>query len=105
MEALTSLIEETFGSFTTATLSDALEEAGIANARLNSVEQFLQHPQLIDRGRVVEVETPCGTVESFLPPMVAAGLRPRMDPVPALGQHNEAILRELGLSDKDNTPS
>jgi hypothetical protein len=35
---------------------------------------------------------------SFLPALTIPGLTPRMDPVPAVGEHNSSILGELGLS-------
>jgi crotonobetainyl-CoA:carnitine CoA-transferase CaiB-like acyl-CoA transferase len=77
-----------------------LDKASIANANMNSVESFLQHDQLRDRGRVRTVVTPCGPVMSFLPALTIPGVSPRMDPVPALGQHNRSILAELGLTEE-----
>ena len=70
------------------------------NANMNSVESFLWHEQLLDRGRVRTVETPCGPVMSFLPALTIPGVSPRMDPVPAVGQHNRSILGELGLMEE-----
>jgi crotonobetainyl-CoA:carnitine CoA-transferase CaiB-like acyl-CoA transferase len=54
------------------------------------------HPQLAARHRWAEVATPAGPVPALVPPGVAPDAPPRMDPVPALGQHTDAILRELG---------
>ena len=77
---------------------EMLDVASIANAHLNSVEAFLEHEQLHERSRVQSVGSPCGPVMSFLPALTIPGLTPRMDPVPAVGQHNQAIFSELGLS-------
>lgn len=98
VEALVRVIETHFTAMTTPQLSARLEAAGIANARLNSVEQFLDHPQIRMRNRITEVGTQYGPVMSFLPPFISAGMQARMGPVPALGEHSAAILAELGLA-------
>jgi crotonobetainyl-CoA:carnitine CoA-transferase CaiB-like acyl-CoA transferase len=54
------------------------------------------HPQLKARERWREVGTPAGPVPALLPPG-SWNEGPRMDPVPALGEHTDAILAELGL--------
>ena len=76
---------------------ERLEAAQIANARLNTVEEFLEHPQLSARGRWREVDSPVGPLRAVLPPVTMAGVEARLEPVPALGQHTDAILAELGL--------
>jgi formyl-CoA transferase len=75
----------------------ALDRAGIATAPVNSVAEFLSHPLLAARGRWVEVGTPNGPIMALRPPADLDGVSPRMDPVPAVGEHTEAILNELGL--------
>ena len=57
-----------------------------------------QHPQLAARGRWTEVGSPAGPIGALKPPGRNAAYEPRMDPIPAVGQHNDAILRELGLA-------
>jgi crotonobetainyl-CoA:carnitine CoA-transferase CaiB-like acyl-CoA transferase len=54
------------------------------------------HPQLKARDRWQQVATATGTVPALRPPGLPDDFEPRMDPVPALGAHTEAILRELG---------
>jgi itaconate CoA-transferase len=54
------------------------------------------HPQLKARQRWTEVATPSGPIPALLPPGKTEAYSPRMDAVPGLGQHTEAILRELG---------
>jgi formyl-CoA transferase len=78
--------------------SAALARAGIATAPVNSVAEFLAHPLLVQRGRWVEVQTPNGPIMALRPPADLAGVSPRMDPVPAVGQHTDAILHELGIT-------
>jgi itaconate CoA-transferase len=75
-----------------------LDAAGIANARINDIAEVWQHPQLAARERWSTVETPKGTVPALRPPAGLDGVEPRMDPVPALGEHTDKVLRELGYS-------
>lgn len=91
-------IEQRFAAMTGEQVLRLLDEAGVANAHLNSVEAFLKHEQLHARGRVQSVASPCGPVMSFLPALTIPGVTPRMDPVPEVGQHNHSILAELGLA-------
>jgi itaconate CoA-transferase len=81
-------------------LTNALDEVGIANARLRSVAEFSTHPQLEARDRWRLVDTPVGPVRSSLPPVTVAGREPAMGAVPALGQHTDAIFSEFGIKDE-----
>lgn len=96
-EALTALIENRFSESTSSELIARLDDASIANARLNSVEEFLRHPQLIERRRVCTVETEHGPVMSFLPPVTIPDCEPIMGKVPYVGEHNAQILAELKM--------
>ncbi|MGW4687431.1 CaiB/BaiF CoA transferase family protein [Streptomyces sp. NPDC004244] len=76
-----------------------LEAAGIACARLNSVAQLSEHPQLTARDRWRQVDSPVGPLRALLPPIgLPGGPAPHMGAVPALGEHTEALLRALGMS-------
>jgi len=91
-------IEQRFAALTGDEVLRLLDAASIANAHLNSVEAFLAHEQLHARSRVQTVGSPSGPLMSFLPALTIPGLTPRMDPVPDVGEHNDAILAELGLT-------
>ena len=93
---LRALIVEAFKPLTAAQLVERLDAAQIANARVNSMHDVWAHPQLKARDRWREVATPAGAVPALLPPGSWEEGAPRMDPVPALGQHTEAILGGLG---------
>jgi itaconate CoA-transferase len=80
-------------------VAQRLEGAGIANAQVNTMAEVWAHPQLRARGRWTEVDTPKGRVPALLPPGSWQHGPARMDAVPALGQHTDAILATLGYSD------
>jgi itaconate CoA-transferase len=96
---LNALIEAEPAELDTEAASALLDEAGIANARLNQVRDFLDHPVLEKRGRWLPVDVPGGTIAALRPPVDIAGVEPVMGPVPALGAHTDAILHELGRTD------
>ena len=95
--ALDAEIEGVFGLLPTSEVLDRLESAHIANARLRTVRQFTDHPQLVARGRWHDIGTPAGPVRALAPPATIDGVQPVMGPVPDLGGHTDAILVELGF--------
>ncbi|MGI5472550.1 CaiB/BaiF CoA transferase family protein [Streptomyces sp. CA-132043] len=95
-DELDTVIAERFARSAAADVMKVLDELGIANAGVNSVAEFLDHPVLEGRDRWREVAVPGATVQALLPPADLAGLTARMDPVPAVGEHTEAILTALG---------
>lgn len=98
---LKSLILQAFSTLTTQEVIDRLEQAQIANARMNDMAGVWAHPQLAARQRWQPVATPAGQVPALLPPGRSNRFTPRMDPVPAVGEHTAAILRALGRSNDD----
>jgi len=76
-----------------------LDQAQIGNARMNDMHEVWAHAQLHARARQVEVDTPVGPIKAMLPPGVPEVFDARMDPIPAIGQHTDAILREIGYGD------
>lgn len=97
-EVLRQIIIEGFASLSLDEVVARLEDAQIANARVNDMHGVWQHPQLQARGCWREVDSPAGKLPSLLPPGRNAAFAPRMDAVPALGQHTQGILGELGFS-------
>ena len=97
-EVLRALIVESFSKMTADEVLQRLDEAQIANARVNTMADVWQHPQLKARGRWTEVPTPAGPIAALLPPGSSSDFAPRMDGVPGLGQHTDAVLGELGWS-------
>ncbi|MBO0852383.1 MAG: CoA transferase [Nocardia sp.] len=89
------------GKHDLAEIQDAADQAGIGNSRYNRPSEVLAHPQLSERGRWCEIDTPGGPIPSLLPPAVIEGYRPALGAVPGLGQHTDAILDELGCPAAD----
>ncbi len=100
-QAMHAEIGTVFAKLSAAQVLERLERAEIANARLNSMQEFWDHPQLTARGRWAEVDTPAGPIRATKPPFNLSGFEPRMGAVPALGQHSRTILAELGYAAGD----
>ncbi|MFC5356812.1 CaiB/BaiF CoA transferase family protein [Azospirillum himalayense] len=100
-DELRGIIVAAFAGLTAEQVVARLEQAAIANARANTMQDVWNHPQLAARDRWRTVETQNGPVPALLPPGVASDGSARMDPVPALGQHTDSILAELGYAPGD----
>ena len=97
-EAMHAEVDGVFSKIPSTEVVDRLEAAEIANARLNDMQEFWAHPQLAARSRWVKVGSPAGEIDALKPPFNLDGMEPRMDPVPAVGEHTRGILREIGYS-------
>jgi crotonobetainyl-CoA:carnitine CoA-transferase CaiB-like acyl-CoA transferase len=93
--ALHAAIDDVFGGLSGTEVTARLAAARIAHARRREVAEVLEHPQLAARGRWAEVGSPAGPVRTLLPPITLPGRPPRLDPIPAVGEHTEATLRWL----------
>ncbi|MDX6381332.1 MAG: itaconate CoA-transferase [Rubrobacteraceae bacterium] len=96
-DALDEEIDGVFGSLSGEEAIERLEQAQIANARMRNIRDFLDHPQLEARDRWREVGSPAGPLRALIPPVTTDGWESQMKPIPEVGQHNEAILKELGF--------
>jgi itaconate CoA-transferase len=100
-DALHAIIVETFAPLTADEVIARLDAAQIANAHVNDMRALWAHPQLAARSRWREVGTSAGPVPALVPPGLPDGADVRMDAVPALGAHTDAILAELGYDSGD----
>jgi itaconate CoA-transferase len=96
---LDATITRSFARHSAAEIIARLDAAQIANARMNTVGEFLEHPQLSSRNRWRDVESPAGTIRALVPPFGFADLEPRMGSIPSVGEHTAAILEELGIDE------
>ncbi len=97
--ALHAGIEDVFTKLSSEEVIERLEGAGIANARMRSVRDFLEHPQLEARDRWREIDSPVGRLRALLPPVTFEGVEPVMAPVPGIGEHNAALLTAMDGQD------
>jgi itaconate CoA-transferase len=95
--ALHDAIDDVFRSLSTTEIIERLDFARIAFARMNSVAEFVDHPQLSARGCWREIDSPVGLLRALVPPVRMEDVEPVMGAVPSLGQHSDAILEELGF--------
>jgi itaconate CoA-transferase len=94
---LDAVIAAWAAGLTLADCREAAEAAALGHARLNRPTEVLNHPQLTERDRWREIGSPVGPVLGLLPPPESPDWDMRLDPIPALGQHTESVLRELGF--------
>jgi itaconate CoA-transferase len=98
---INGLIAEVFATLTTEQLIERLDASGIANARMNTPDEVWEHPQLKARDRWREMDSPVGLLATLLPAVTMPDFEARIDAVPALGEHTERILSELGYTSGD----
>lgn len=90
-------IRAVYARMTADEVVEALDALRIANAPINHVTDFLEHPVLTERHRWRQIQVAGESVQALLPPIELHGSEPVMGDVPAVGQHTEPILKELGL--------
>ena len=96
--ALHGLIVDCFAKLGAQQVVQRLEQAQIANARINTMAEVWAHPQLAARQRWATVDSPAGPLPALLPPGLNDSFDYRMDAIPSVGQHTQAILQSLGLT-------
>ncbi len=96
-EELGEAIEGAFAKLSSEEAITRLEGTRIANARMRTMQEFLDHPQLEARDRWREVDSPVGPLRALLPPVTVRGVEGVMNPIPGVGEHTDAVLEELGL--------
>ncbi len=92
---LRALLEQALAQQDAEQVTERLDEVGIANARMRTMDEFAAHPQLAARDRWREVDSPVGPLRSLLPPVTVAGREAAMGAVPALGEHTIAVRAEF----------
>lgn len=94
-------IHAVFTGLSTDGVVDRLESAGIANARMNGVRDFWDHPQLAARDRWREVQSPAGPIKALIPPTASPEKEPVMNPIPDVGDHTDSLLEKLSLDEAE----
>ena len=96
-----ALIETVFARMKAEEVVARLDAADIANARINTPQEVWDHPQLKARNRWREVGSPAGPLPVLLPPVTMPEFEARLDPIPAIGEHTDRILADIGYSAAD----
>lgn len=97
-DALRDLIVAAFADLSIEQVTQRLEDAQIANARVNDMAGVWAHPQLQARARWSQVDSPAGMLPALLPPASSSAFAPRMAAVPAVGENTDAVLASLGYA-------
>ncbi len=100
-DELFEIVDAAFAGMTTAEALERLVEADIAHAQVNTVLDFVRHPQLAARDRWREIDSPVGKLSTLLPPSNVEGVEIVLKAVPAVGEHTGKILAELGYASTD----
>jgi itaconate CoA-transferase len=96
---LDETITDAFSTLTAEQVIERLDQAQIANARMNTVPELIDHPQLAARDRWRGVPSPAGTIRMLKPPFNFEGMDVPMTAVPAVGEHTSVILGEVGIAE------
>jgi len=96
-----ALIETVFARMKAEEVVSKLDAADIANARINTPQEVWDHPQLKARNRWREVGSPAGPLPVLLPPVTMPEFEARLDPIPAIGEHTDCVLADIGYSAAD----
>ena len=100
-DELFEIVDAAFLGMSTAEALESLVEADIAHAQVNTVLDFVRHPQLSSRDRWREVDSPVGKLSTLLPPANVDGLDTVLKAVPGVGEHTAKLLAELGYAPND----
>jgi itaconate CoA-transferase len=98
---LNAAIESWCSQHDLAHIQKVADDAGIGNSRYNLVSEVVTHPQLEARDRWRTVGSPKGDIKALRPPPVISGYEQPMGSVPGLGEHTDAVLAELGLTEDE----
>ncbi|HEX5369842.1 MAG TPA: CaiB/BaiF CoA-transferase family protein [Dehalococcoidia bacterium] len=100
--SLETLIEDVLSKLSVEDAELRLEAASLAYSRMNDVEEVLNHPQVLERDRLLDVALPGGAAAQVLrAPFNIEGAEEADSTVPAVGEHTDAILAELGYNEPD----
>ena len=100
---LLMMLEGALAHLTAEQVTERLDDIGIANARMRTMQEFAEHPQLEARNRWREVDSPVGPVRSLLPPVTVTGREAAMGAIPVLGQHTDDVRAEFAPRATDST--
>lgn len=95
------IVDEFFSSRDSGCLSELLDSADIAWAKINNTLEVADHPQFTARNRWVETGSPAGPVKTLKQVIVERGKELTYGPIPGLGDHTDRVLTEVGFTDSE----
>jgi crotonobetainyl-CoA:carnitine CoA-transferase CaiB-like acyl-CoA transferase len=98
---LEPLIEEALSGFSVEEAEERLEAAAMAYSRMNDVSEVLQHPQVRERDRILDIGLAGGSVGVLRAPFNIEDLDEPPSRIPAVGEHTQEVLRELAYEDQE----
>ncbi len=98
---LRDIIEQAFNDQCADEIRKKLDQGKIAYANVNDLANVWNHPQLRELERLITYDSPVGEIQGFKPPVIDNSFEPCLSAIPALGEHTDLILEELGLSPSD----
>lgn len=99
-EALEATIEERLAEEPSEYWAERFQAAGLPWGHVNDIGEVLAHPQTEHLGIVRELDHETGPIKFIDNPLDMSTLSLRRDAMPALGEHNRAVLRELGYDEE-----
>ncbi len=102
-EVLAELLDQATGAHTTAELCARLQAEDVPHAAVNSLDSIHLDPQVIENGLLVESEHPHAGPTRTPRPVASFDATPATirRPAPALGEHTDEVLVELGLVESE----
>ena len=96
--ALAPVIDAVFSGLPAAAVVALLDAAGIGNATMNAMRDVWAHPQLAARDRWREMASPAGPLPTLRLPGSWTDEEAPVGAVPAVGEHTDPVLAELGYA-------
>jgi itaconate CoA-transferase len=90
-------LEEALSARSAAEWLERLRAAGIPCGNVNGVGEVMEHAQLAHNRLRVDVDSPAGRIPVVGVPFLLDGERADPGSVPALGEHTEEVLAEIGF--------
>ncbi|MBP2028353.1 CoA:oxalate CoA-transferase [Acetoanaerobium pronyense] len=103
-DELKELIEEVTKTKNTEQWQNILDEAGVPNGPINTIDKVLEDPQVKAREMIVEVDHPvAGHLKMAGVPIKMSETQGKVvNPAPLLGEHTHEVIKELlGYSDEE----